>query len=147
MSVDTAWVNTPQYGEKRVLLSHYIGAWTIEELTPIIAWAYTEFDALTHPYQISVIHDFGGQTIPPANLLTTGRELVQRQHPRIGLHVIIGITPLVISLWQVFVRYYIPKTRLRIEFAMNLEHALLIIDEEIKNSGSAANNPSDSPPE
>ena len=136
MPVRVYWDDDPSFGEKRVLRIDYIGAWTWEELYSTRGWATDEFDRLPHPYSVIVLHNWTQQTHLPLNIFVKGREIILARHPRTGLHILMGVNPTFIALWQVFVRFYMPKSPLRFEFALNMKDARTIIEQEITKSGT-----------
>jgi hypothetical protein len=133
--------------EKTIMLAEYIGAWTWDEFFPARDAANAQFDELDH--DVTIIHDWSQQKGLPANALSNSRRLLEKQHPHTGQHIFVGVNPLFLSIFGVFVKIYKPATRFPMIFALNVEEAVKLINERKTKTSEhkKIETASDQPPE
>ncbi|GEM_PF-2965412 len=109
--------------EKTIVVCEYIGHWTWDEVRVMRDEAKLEYDELPPDHRVYIIHDWSRSEGVPADTLSQAAKLVRETNPLIAGHVFIGISPLLISLFQVFRRFYVSNSAMRFMFAHNLEDA------------------------
>lgn len=131
MPVIMNWYNE----EKTIYHAQYIGDWTWDELYAALDNANREFDSVNHV--VDVIQDWTKCGKLPPNIISQSRRLIDRQHPRSGINVMVGGNMLFMSLWQVFNQLYTITTRKKVFiFVDSLEKAVEVIQRERVSGGA-----------
>ncbi len=128
MPINLEWDNP----DKTVLRMDVIGRWTWDEMYQASHEGYKMLDAV--PHRVCSLIDFSASQGIPSNAITHARNMMGKQHPRTGLTVMVGVSPLFLSLWRVFVRVYALFSREQdFTFAGSLEEARAILAEDINH--------------
>jgi hypothetical protein len=125
MPIRMYWYNA----EKTIFMAEYTGKWGWEELFAARDEANREFDQVEHT--VDVIHDWRHSADFPPNILGQARNLIPRMHPRTGINVLVGTSPLFLALWRVLSSAYsVMVRRQRFFMVATMEEAFAIIQKE-----------------
>lgn len=126
MPITLEWDNP----EKTIIHMKVEGRWTWDEMYQSSIDGYKMLDSV--PHRVCSLLDFTQAQGIPSNAITHARNMMNKQHPRTGLTVMVGVSPLFLNLWRVFVRVYMLFAREQdFTFAGSLEEARTIIAEDM----------------
>jgi hypothetical protein len=132
MPITNSWDNE----EKTIIRMDVSGVWTWDDMNQAFNESSAMLDMVNHiVYQIV---DLSQSQSVPGNFIPNARNLMKRRHPRSGLAVLVGASPLVISLWRMFARVYIIIAREQnFAFASTLDEARSILKQNMQHTAES----------
>ncbi len=132
MPVTNIWDNT----DKTIMYVGVIGRWTWDEMYNASQVSYAMIDSVKH--EVCVIIDFSQSISMPKNAMTHARNMIGQRHPRNGMAVFVGVNPIFVSMWQLFVRIYAIFSREQdYVFAKSLDEARTFLKDITQHNSPA----------
>lgn len=118
MPVTVFWDNE----EQTIIRMEFDGQWTWDDVHEAVGTINQMTDSVDHI--VDGLIDMRKAVGVPPGAMAHARSLIRQRHERTGINIIVGASPMISTLWQVFAQAYQWLTRdERFAFAKTLEEA------------------------
>jgi len=117
-----SWEDT-SVGYGKILVTHYIGDWTLSEFETALSPFLTQVDRSRNCHVL--IHDLSRQSHVPLELLPQTQEMFVAEKPRFEVQILVGISAATVALFHMFLQTVSQEIAQNFTIAETMEIALL----------------------